>query len=98
MLTFEKFMDRVKQVKSYKSVTGRATYSHCAVDGVVLNFIRDNTGKTWQINLPDAYTAYQNEPLINTTVLRSYMRNRVYSPTMGLLIAIELYNRKGQRN
>lgn len=98
MLDNVSFVELVKKVKSYKSITGRASYTNCRVEQDVLHFIRKNTGKTWKIHLLEAYEVYLKEEVINTSVLRNYMSSRVYSPTLGLLIEIKLYNTKGIRN
>lgn|GEM_PF-3203064 len=98
MLTIQAFITLVKKIKSFDSITGKASYYNCIVEGDVLHFIRKNTGKPRQINLNEAYAAYMKEQVINTIILRNYMRSRVYSPTLGLLIAMGLYNDKGVRN
>jgi len=98
MLDQVSFTELVKKVKSYKSITGKAAYINCRVEQDVLYFIRANTGKAWKIHLLEVYDVYLKEEVINTVVLRNYMRSRVYSPTLGLLIAMGLYNQKGLKN
>lgn len=98
MLTIQAFISLAKEVKSFESITGKASYHNCVLEESILHFIRTNTGKAWQINLNEAYTAYLNEQFINTVVLRKYMSSRVYSPTLGLLIQMGLYNKNGIRN
>ena len=98
MLSSTLFISKVKKIQSYKSITGKATYINCYVAGDSFHFVRQNTGKAWKLNLSEAYNAYLNETFINTPILRNYMSGRVYSPTLGLLIAIKLYNNKGVRN
>lgn len=97
MLSYKSFLGLAQKVKSYKSVTGKATYINASVEGDVLNFVRQNTGKHWKLNLLEAYEVYTKEEIINTTILRRYMSSRVYSPTYGLLIAVKLYNSNGVR-
>lgn len=97
MLSIQAFIALVKKIKSFDSITGKASYHSCVVKGDVLHFIRKNTGRSWHINLNEAYAVYLKEQFINTVVLRNYMSSRVYSPTLGLLIAMQLYNSKGVR-
>ncbi len=97
MLSFKSFLSLAKKVKSYKSVTGKAAYINARVEDDILYFVRQNTGKAWKLSLLEAYEVYKKEKIINTNILRGYMSGRVYSPTLGLLIAVKLYNSKGVR-
>lgn len=77
------------------SKTGSASYSKFSIVGDVLKFKRNNTGKMWEININELFDAYQNLETINTILIKQYVSGRVYSPSCAVLIAMNLYDEKG---
>lgn len=97
MLSKNEFYTKLETLSKIKvwSVTKKASYSNFKIEGDLISFTRDFTNKNWSINIDELYKAYTNENFINTIVLRKYMSNRVYSPSLAILIEIGLVNNKG---
>ncbi len=97
MISKTEFINRIKQLKSFMSKTGRASYSQLRLEGNKLFFKRDMTGVDWKLNIDNAYWAYTQENYFDTVVLQKYVIGRVYSPTLGLLMATGLCDKEGIR-
>ena len=97
MLNKLEFYSKLKTLSNHKvwSITKKASYSNFKIEGNLILFKRDFTNKNWTINIDELYSAYTNEDFINTIVLRKYMSNRVYSPSLAILIELKLIDNKG---
>jgi hypothetical protein len=98
MISKDEFIKRIKNLKSFTSTNGTASYSNLKLNGNQLSFIRDNTDKVWSLNVEEVYAVYLKEHRFNTMVLRKYLKGRVFSPSLGLLIATGLCDANGNRN
>lgn len=97
MIEKSEFIDRINALKTFQSTTGSALYSDLKLTGSTLTFTRENTGQIWKLNLDEAYKAYTKESYLNTVVIRNYVKGRVYSPALGLLMATGLCDKEGNR-
>jgi hypothetical protein len=97
MIEKNEFISRIRKLKTFKSKTGRASYSNLKLEGNILSFKRDNTGLYWELNIENAYKAYVKENYLDTVVLQKYVTGRVFSPTLGLLMATGLCDGGGIR-
>lgn len=91
------FIGRIGSIKKFYSVTRKASYAELLLKKNILYFKRSNTQKHWKLDINELYKAYRNEDFFNTIVLRKYMSSRVYSPSLGLLIATGLCDSKGNK-
>jgi len=98
MISKNEFINRIRLLKSFKSKTGRASYSDLKLEVNILSFKRDNTNLNWKLNIDNAYLAYTKEDYLDTVVLKKYVTGRVYSPSLGLLMATGLCDKEGIRN
>ena len=94
------FYQKLKKIKgTIPSITGRASYSKFELRENLLWFIRNKTGKDWNLNVEDLYKAYKKLDEINTVIIRPFFRaERVYSPACAILIAMSLYDKNGIKN
>ncbi len=97
MIAKDEFINRIKKLPSFFSITKKASYSELSLTGNMLNFKRNNTNQYWDLNIDDVYEVYLKENFINTVILKKYLSGRVFSPSLGLLIATGLCDMNGNR-
>jgi hypothetical protein len=98
LLNKQQFTEALTRLpKKVSSKSGKASYSQFRQEGNMLVFKRDNTGYEWSINIDELFTAYQQLDFINTNNIRQYVSGMVYSPSCAVLIALGLYDGKGNR-
>jgi len=90
------FLKSVQSLSKFKSKKG-AVYSDLSFSGNTIRFKRESTGKYWFLDLDNVYTAYSSEEYLNTVIIRKYVRHKVYSPSLGLLITTGLLDSAGYR-
>lgn len=96
-MTKQDFIVQLSNLKRVTSITGKASYSSFKVMDNKLHFIRENNQTNWAINIDQLYEAYSNLDFINTVAIRKYVSGRVYSPSCAVLIALNLFDSKGNK-
>ena len=84
----KEFIEKISKIHSAKSVHGKI-YSSIVVYGSTCSGIREDTGKSFEIDLDELYKAYKENDYLNTSKLKPYV-DRVQSPSYAILIAANL--------
>lgn len=88
-LSKDEFIRQLQVVKEAESVQG-VTYSHIEVHEKKIQGMRESTQQPFTINMESLYQAYTENEVINTSVLKKYVNNRVQSPAYAILIKMGL--------
>ena len=83
-LSKDEFIQQLQAVEEADSLQG-VHYSHIRVEGGRIQGLRDSTQKSFEIDVDALYRAYEENEVINTSVLKRYV-NRVQSPAYAILI------------
>ena len=84
-LTKEEFIRQLQIIKEADSVQG-VHYSQINICKNKIQGIRDSTQKSFTVDIESLYRAYSENDVINTSVLKEYIKNRVQSPAYAILI------------
>lgn len=88
-LSKDEFIRQLQVVKEAESVQG-VTYSHIEIHEKKIQGMRESTQQPFTINMESLYQAYTENDVINTSVLKKYVNNRVQSPAYAILIKMGL--------
>lgn len=87
-ISFDNFFKIVCSVTGFKSITGKG-YIVTAIEGTKMNFIREETGEPWSMDLQDVHKAYKELKDFKTINFKPYVP-RKQSPALGLLLHMGL--------
>lgn len=85
----EKFIERLREIKTVRSVTGKI-YNSIEVLNNKVYFIRNNNIKSESFSLDELYDFYtrENNNIINTAVAKKYITKRAQSPAVAILLKL----------
>ena len=84
------FLAKLGKVKSAESVKQHVVYSSIHLDGNKCKGTRESTGNDFEIDVDKLYLAYSKLDVINTTELKRYIKKRVQSPALAILVKMGL--------
>lgn len=90
-LSYAEFVEAIKRINAATSITGIAYTGIQVVNDNVVG-IRESTNAPFRISLKSLYDAYRHVLVFTTTELKPYV-NRVQSPSLAILIAINAIKR-----
>lgn len=91
-ITFKDFFALVRNVKIFHSLMGHS-YEVKSINGLVISFDRQTTGKRWGMDLAGVHKAYLELDDFKTANFKPYVP-RTHSPAMGLLLHLGLLRKE----
>ena len=88
------FIQKLRQVKSAKSVSRGIVYSSIRLEGNTCKGIRESTKKPFKIYVDELYQAYCELDAINTKKMKPYISTRAQSPAWAILVEMGLADDK----
>ncbi len=84
VLEWDEFIKVLETVKSAKSARSNRKYVMIRIEGKNVVGQRES-GKEFKIDIDQLFLAHVNEPEINTTILKEYIKTRAQSPSLAIL-------------
>lgn len=89
LISFKGLKNRISNVESFSSSTGKASYKILSLDENKLSFLRNSSQQKWVVDISKLYAAYLELSIFNTNTLKRYV-DRKQSPSLGLLVHLRL--------
>jgi len=94
-MEYSDFKILLSRITSATSVTGKS-YTRISVKCDQIYYRRES-GSNESIDLRELYDVYKKCTFINTSILRTYISGRKFSPSLAILIESELFDQQGCR-
>jgi hypothetical protein len=89
VMTKSEFKNNIEVIDKVYSIRDRIEYSITNIDGDNLYFAREGKSNIEKISISEMYELYLNEERINTTEARKYIKGRVQSPAVAIVLKVK---------